>query len=287
MIGLCAFRVAIGWTNTITRKGDGVADLGFVDIHCHLLPGIDDGAADIDETLSMARMAVDDGIRAIVCTPHQSGNYACNSGDGIREAVSRLQRLLEQEGIPLRVLPGADVRIESDMLAGLQRGEILSLADRRRHVLLELPHELYMPLQPVLNGLNRVGMVGVLSHPERNRGILNRPRLLLPLVEAGCLMQVTAGSLVGTFGAKIQKFSQWMIEEGLVHFLATDAHSSKSRRPLLGRAFRRAEELVGTESATEMCCTNPTRVAAGQNVEPGLRRIVKRRLKTWFNRRAG
>jgi len=264
-----------------------VIDPGFVDIHCHLLPGIDDGAADIDETLSMARMAVDDGIRAIVCTPHQSGNYACNSGDGIREAVSRLQRLLEQEGIPLRVLPGADVRIESDMLAGLQRGEILSLADRRRHVLLELPHELYMPLQPVLNGLNRAGMVGVLSHPERNQGILNRPRLLLPLVESGCLMQVTAGSLVGTFGAKIQKFSQWMIEEGLVHFLATDAHSSKSRRPLLGRAYRRAEELVGTESATEMCCANPSRVAAGQDVEPGLRRIVKRRLKTWFNRRAG
>lgn len=258
----------------------------FVDIHCHLVPGIDDGASDVEETIAMARMAVDDGIGVIICTPHQGGNFACNSGDDVRSAVAQVQALLDRKRIPLRVLPGADVRIESDMLAGLQKGELVSLADRRRHVLLELPHELYLPLEPVLKGLNRGGMVGVLSHPERNQGILNRPRLLRPLVEAGCLMQVTAGSLVGAFGSEIQKFSQWMIEEGLVHFLATDAHSSKSRRPLIHRAFRHASELVGVEYATELCCTNPSRVAARKDVEPGLRRTTKRGLLGWFGRRA-
>jgi protein-tyrosine phosphatase len=259
----------------------------FVDIHCHLVPGIDDGAADLAESLAMARMAVDDGIDTIICTPHQGGNFAQNRGDQIRAAVAELQRDLDDAGIPLRVLPGADVRIESDMLAGLQCGDVVSLADRRRHVLLELPHELYMPLEPVLQALARAGMAGILSHPERNQGILARPAILKPLVEAGCLMQITAGSLVGAFGSGIQKFSESMLQEGLVHFVATDAHGTKSRRPLIDRAYRHAAGIVGSDYAEEICRSNPSLVAAGITVAPGLRKSTKRGLSRWFGRRAG
>ncbi len=262
-------------------------DLAFVDIHCHLVPGIDDGAADLAESLAMARMAVDDGIHTIICTPHQGGNFAQNRGERIRAAVAQLQRQLDHAGIPLDVLPGADVRIESDMLAGLQSGDIVSLADHRRHVLLELPHELYMPLEPVLQTLARAGMTGILSHPERNQGILARPAVLKPLVEAGCLMQITAGSLVGAFGPGIQEFSEWMLREGLVHFVATDAHGTKSRRPLISRAYRHAAAIVGNGYAEEICCENPSLVAAGESVAPGLRKSTKRGLSRWFGRRAG
>ncbi len=258
----------------------------FTDIHCHLLPGIDDGSTDWDVTLAMARMAVGDGIGTIVTTPHQCGNYAHNDGDMIRQKVADVQAFLQQNGVPLRVLPGGDVRIEPDMIQGLTAGRIVSLADRRRHVLLELPHELYFPLEPVIDSLRRIGMVGILSHPERNQGILAKPKLIRPLVEAGCLMQVTAGSLMGTFGPDIQAFSEMMLSEGWVHFLATDAHGVKSRRPLLRRAYDRAAELASEEIAADLCCYHPAAVAAGEDVPCEIRPVGRRSFGRWFRRRA-
>jgi protein-tyrosine phosphatase len=252
-----------------------------VDIHCHLLPGIDDGAKDWGESLAMARMAVADGIATIIATPHQLGNFRQNAGDDIRHRVRELQQRLDAEQISLQVLAGADVRIEPDMIAGIVRGDVLTLADRRKHVLLELPHELYLPLHPVLHELTQRNITGILSHPERNLGILRQPDVLAPLVDAGCLLQVTAGSLCGAIGRECQEFSEWLLSEGMVHFLATDAHGPRSRRPLLRRAFKRACELTDEQTARDLCSVNPGRVARGQSV-PGGRRERPRRRRKWF-----
>ena len=249
---------------------------GFVDIHCHLLPGIDDGSTDWETTLGMAQMAVADGMQLMIVTPHQLGNFAHNRGDDIRARTVQLQQVLDQHGIALHVMPGGDVRIEDGMLEGLASGEVMSLGDLRRHVLLELPHELYFPLEGVLASLLRLGMSGILSHPERNRGLLREPDLLLGLVEAGCLMQVTAGSLMGTFGPKSQDLAEWMLENGLVHFIATDAHGIKSRRPLMRRAFDRVAELTDMATAEDLCCHHPTLVAQGEKVPAGRKVVPKR-----------
>lgn len=249
---------------------------GFVDIHCHLLPGIDDGSPDVQSSLAMAQMAVADGTRTIIVTPHQLGNFAPNRGEQIRQLTDQLQQTLSEHDIPLEILPGADVRIEDHMLGLLSSGEVLTLGDHRRHVLLELPHELYFPLEGVLEQLSRQGITGILSHPERNHGLLRDPDILQPLVEAGCLMQVTAGSLLGTFGPNSQHLAEWMLSQGLVHFLATDAHGVRSRRPLLRRAFERTRSLVNEETAIALCSTNPAFVARGESV-PGGRRPVARR----------
>lgn len=244
---------------------------GFVDIHCHLLPAIDDGSTDWETTLAMARMAVEDGIETIIVTPHQLGNFAHNQGDDIRARTAQLQEVLDDHSISLRVMPGGDVRIEDGMIEKLVSGEVMSLGDLRRHVLLELPHELYFPLEGVLASLRRHGMIGILSHPERNRGLLQEPALLPKLVDAGCLMQVTAGSLMGTFGPDSQRLAEWMLGEGLVHFLATDAHGPKSRRPLMGRAAERVTKLAGAQTADDLCRHNPALVARGQPVPSGRR----------------
>ena len=241
---------------------------GFVDIHCHLLPGIDDGSSDWETSLAMARMAVEDGTETIICTPHQLGNFAENQGDEIRR-TAELQQALDENGIPLRVLPGGDVRIEDGMIEQLISGEVMTLGDMRCHVLLELPHELYFPMEGVLAALERQGMTGILSHPERNRGLLREPGLLPSLVERGCLMQVTAGSLMGTFGPQSQQLAEWMVTQGLVHFIATDAHGTKSRRPLMGRAYQRVEELAGSSHAHSLCIKNPAMVACGKRVSAG------------------
>lgn len=256
-----------------------------VDIHCHLIPGIDDGAKDLQESLRMARMAAQDGIGTIVVTPHQLGQFQHNTGDVIREATRSLQAELNKAKIPLRVLPGADVRIEESMIRKLVSGEVLSLADHRRHVLLELPHELYFPLEPILKQLESKGMVGILSHPERNQGILRQPKLLPKLVDIGCLMQVTSGSILGSMGPTCKELSDWMLKEGLVHFVSTDAHGVKSRRPLMSHSYKRVEELTNPQMAYDLFVSNPECVAMGKDVMPGRRKPARKR-KGWFGRKA-
>jgi protein-tyrosine phosphatase len=257
--------------------------VSFVDIHCHLLPGIDDGAKSWDDALAMARLAVDDGTTTIIATPHQLGNFSHNRGDEIRNLVGEMQRRLDDAHVPLSVLPGADVRIEPELIERIQSGDVLTLGDHRRHVLLELPHELYFPIDPVLEELARRKVVGILSHPERNEGILRQPGVLAPLVEAGCLMQVTAGSLGGSFGPSCREFAEWMLNEGLVHFVATDGHGPHSRRPLMRRAFERVRELTNEETAMDVCGRNPDRVAAG-TIVPCSRRAVARCKRRWWAR---
>jgi len=260
----------------------------FVDIHCHLVPAIDDGAKSWEESLAMAEIAVSDGIQTIIATPHQNGSYAHNRGDAIRQRVGELQRQLDHHQIPLRVMPGADVRIEDGMIAALRAGDVLTLGDLGRHVLLELPHELYFPLERVLDELAAAEMVGILSHPERNQGILKQPDLVASLFDYGCLMQITAGSLLGTFGKTCQEMSEWMLKRGLVHFIATDAHGPRARRPLIRRAFEYTAELVGEETALALCQDNPAAVAAGDDVHATPPRIKKFAMPRWFPwRKAG
>jgi protein-tyrosine phosphatase len=241
----------------------------FVDIHCHLLPALDDGPAAWEESLQMAEMAAADGIAAIVATPHQLGNYAQVSAENIRIQTTRLQRLLQQKGIALEILPGADVRIDPDLTGKLLSGEVLTLADQRRHVLLELPHELYIPLDRLLAELRKAGLNGILSHPERNQGIINQPKVLADLVRQGCLLQVTAGSLTGAFGTRIRNFAEYMVQQGFVDFVASDAHGTKHRTPQLREAFRRVAKLVGFETAVQVFCRNPACVCHGAALAPG------------------
>jgi len=259
------------------------ANTPFADIHCHLLPGLDDGAATLDVALTMAEMAVADGIGTIVATPHQLGNHAKNSGRRIREAVVRFQRSLDARRLPLRVLPGGDVRIEPDLVRKIRTGEVLSLADHRRHVLLELPHNVYVPLERLLAELASDGLVGILSHPERNHGILNQPSVLRPLVDHGCLLQITAGSLTGSFGTQIKRFTESLVEQGLVHFVSTDAHGVKARTPTLRSAFNQVRQLAGEDMAVNLCCRHPAAVAAGNTVPPGRQKTKKKAWVGWLH----
>ena len=261
--------------------------ISFADIHCHILPGLDDGPRDWDESLAMARLAVADGTSTIVATPHQLGNFSQNRGVDIRPRVIELQQRLDAAAIPLRVLPGGEIRIEPGLVDGLARDELLTLGDHRRHVLIELPFEIYLPLDPILDDLSRRKLVGILAHPERNDGLLRRPELLAPLVDAGCLTQLTAGSLCGTFGPESKELAEWLLEMGLVHIVSSDGHGTRSRRPLLLRAHERIESLIDRQTADDLCNHNPARIAAGQDVRSGRRaQLQSRRRKGWWARSA-
>ena len=264
-----------------------------VDIHCHILPNLDDGPDDWRESLAMARLAVADGVSTIIATPHQMGGDVV-SARKIRERTEHLRQYLAQHGVPLEIVPGAEVRISPDLVGLLESGEVLTLAEQGRYLLLELPAEVYMPLERPLEDLRRVGITAILAHPERNAGILAHPRVARELVEAGCLLQVTANSLFGAFGRDVQKITERLLSSGLIHFVASDAHGSKSRRPMMRRAFERVRDLAGYQTACEVCCFNAQDVLSnrGLNVHPRVAETEPSRrsfsLARWFQwRRAG
>jgi protein-tyrosine phosphatase len=253
----------------------------FVDIHCHLLPGLDDGADSVAESLAMARMAVADGIETIAVTPHQLGSSPVDA-ESIRQRADELKQHLGAANIPLQIYLGADVRIDPGLIHKLQNGSVLTLADQHKHVLLELPHEIFVPIDQLLKELHSKKMVGILSHPERNQGLLANRKPLYDIVEQGGLLQITAGSITGAFGNRVREFTESLLSEGLVHFVATDAHNTKSRPPIMSGAFQRICELTDEATALDLCVNNPGKVVKGCEVHAGKRVMHRKQWRKWL-----
>lgn len=237
-----------------------------IDLHCHILPGLDDGAADLGVALEMARAFVADGVAVVACTPHILPGLYHNSADGIRNATSALQAVLEREGIPLRLVPGADNHIAPDAPARLRSGQMLALADSR-YVLIEPPHNVVpQRLEAAFFDLQLAGYVPILTHPERLKWIEGHAHLIRKLAGAGVWMQITAGSLAGRFGSRAQCWAERLLEEGCAHILATDAHDAHRRPPDLLRGVELAARRVGDEEAWHLVSTRPKGVL--DNVPP-------------------
>ncbi|UYG93826.1 tyrosine-protein phosphatase [Cytobacillus firmus] len=207
-----------------------------IDIHCHILPGIDDGAQTIEDSLDMAKEAVREGISSIIATPHHNPSYR-NTKDEIIEAVIELNNSLKEASIPLEILPGQEVRIYGEIVEGLNNGEILSLS-HSQYMFIEFPSN-HVPryAEKLLFDIQLHGLIPIIVHPERNKQLMEQPDLLYQFVEKGSLTQVTASSLCGYFGKNIKKFSEQLIEFNLTHFIASDAHNLKNR------TFKMAEAL--------------------------------------------
>jgi len=239
----------------------------FVDIHCHILPGFDCGSGSWDESIQMARVAVDDGIESIIATPHRLGVYQRVTAECIRQRTTRLQERLSKERIPLRVLPGAVHRL-GDGTAGDWRGQqLMSLADAGTHLLIELPADLFWPVDSFCKAAHQAGVQSIMAHPERNRRLCDEPRLVDQWLEHGCLLQLKAGSLLGSAGAQVRDLAEWMVTRRAVHLVASEGRGAKARRPLLSGAFRRVAQLTDVDFARRICHTNPQCVVSGQPIE--------------------
>ena len=237
-----------------------------IDLHSHILPGIDDGATDIDVALEMARMAVADGVKVQACTPHILPGLYNNTGPQIRLAIQDLQRRLDEHGIALQLVTGADAHLTPDFVSGLRSGHILSLADTR-YVLVEPPHHVAPPrIEEFFFGIMVQGYVPVLTHPERLTWIGANYPVVEQMCEAGVWMQLTAGSLTGVYGRGPQYWAERMLKEGRVHILASDAHGVGRRRPNLREGRDQAAKWVGEEEAEHLVVTRPRGVLS--NVSP-------------------
>jgi protein-tyrosine phosphatase len=230
------------------------------------LPGIDDGAAERSVSLDMARASVADGVTVVACTPHILPGLYPNTGPQILQATQQLQMALDEHAIPLRLATGADNHIVPDFVAGLQSGQLLPLASSR-YVLVEPPHHVLPPrLEDMFFSLTSAGYVPILTHPERLSWINSHYEFVKRLGESGVWMQITAGSLAGAFGKSAQYWAERMLDEGLVHILATDAHDTKRRPPNLSVGRNLAAGRVGYGEAEHLVATRPRGVL--DNVAP-------------------
>ncbi len=237
-----------------------------IDLHCHILPGIDDGAPDLSISLDMARASVADGVTDLACTPHILPGLYPNTGPQIRQATQQLQDALDQHDIPLRLVAGADNHIAPDFVAGLRSGHLLCLADSR-YVLVEPPHHVVPPrLEETFFGLLTAGYIPILTHPERLSWIKSHYEVVARLGRMGVWMQITAGSLDGAFGKSARYWAERMLDEGRVHILATDAHDTKHRPPNLRHGHDLVAARVGEGEAEHLVATRPRGVLT--NVAP-------------------
>jgi protein-tyrosine phosphatase len=228
-----------------------------IDLHSHLLPGIDDGAKDLTMSLAMARMASADGISTMACTPHILPGVYNNSGPAIRRAVARLAESIVQAGIPISLVTGADVHIAPDLDFQLRDGRALTL-NNSRYLLLEPPHHVLPPrLDDLIFGLQAAGYVPILTHPERLSWLEGHYDLIGRLVSSSVLMQITAGSVMGRFGRRPRYWAERMLDEGLCHLLATDAHNTEQRPPRMADARDVVAQRLGDDEAINLVLRRP------------------------------
>ncbi len=238
-----------------------------LDVHNHLLPGLDDGSRDMAETLTMCRVAAQDGIRTIVATPHSGEDPQPGAPDRILAAVARVNRRLAEKGIPLEVLPGMEIRIGHEIPEHLANGRILAL-NRARYLLVEF-HATQVPagFDNLVRRLKNAGHGVILGHAEKNLAIQDNPDYVFKILRAfkdqELLIQITADSLTGAAGAEALRTARLLMKNGLAHLIASDAHAPFLRAPRLSEAVVVAASLVGPQIARQMVWDIPYSVVYG------------------------
>lgn len=252
-----------------------------IDLHCHILPGIDDGASDWDTAVEMARIAAADGIHTIVATPHHK-SIAHNDIATIERLTGELNERLQAENIDIDILPGAETHYYAEFAEDLKNGDILPL-NHSRYVYLELPHQ-QVPryIDEMVFEIVVQGYTPIIPHPERNREIRENPDLLYSLVDAGAISQVTAGSITGYYGSEVEKFSLQLFKHHLSHVIASDAHGVNRRKPVLSEAYDRLRKTLGRE-CEDSCLTNAEGIVNHEAIQlPTPSKIRRKKLFGWI-----
>lgn len=239
-----------------------------IDLHTHILPGVDDGVRTEDEAVEFARLAARDGIRTLVATPHCRDGFYRNEREGVLAGVALLRERLVRDGVDLEVLPGAEVHIAPDLVTKIRDGRAPTLADNGKTLLLELSMSQYpVELEQLIFRLQVAGIVVLLAHPERIRYFQEDVRRYERVVGQGAFGQLTTGSVLGQFGERTREFSENLLRRRLVHVLSSDAHNVRGRPPVLGAARRRAEALTDPDFARNLVEDWPRELIRGRRPE--------------------
>ena len=246
-----------------------------IDCHSHIIPTIDDGASSIEEAITMLGLAYVDGVRTQVLTPHVHPERYDNSCASLRIYFAAFKDIAERAGIKLKLRIAGEFRISPQLMEVVQQDDMLWLGewDGKKAFLLELPHSnVPMGSINIIKWLVQQNIVPIIVHPERNREMQKKPDLLKEFIYQGCLVQLTAGSLLGQFGHAATQYAGRLLKEGVVSFLATDCHNVNYRPPNLSEGVNKAAEIIGRHAAIELVTRFPQKLIS--NKQSGLKLIA-------------
>lgn len=253
-----------------------------VDLHCHLLPGIDDGSKSMEISLRLAREAAENGVTHALLTPHHMNGRYVNHKKDVIQKTNEFQKQINVHNIPLTVFPGQEVRINGQLIEALDKDDILFADTAGKYMLLEFPDDdvPHYTKQMIFN-LQQRGIIPVIVHPERNTKIMSEPDLIYQLLEKGCLSQITTSSYVGTFGKKVETFSRQLIAAGQGYVLASDAHNLPGRKYEMQQAFKKMRYEFGDELADQYQ-QNARSIINGESVPLNNLRVIRKNKKRFW-----
>lgn len=234
-----------------------------VDMHCHLLAGLDDGPKSEDNALEMCRISYSEGIRVSAALAHQNETWPAVTPQVILEHVNKLELALRRENIALSVFACGEIMVQPDIEAAWLRGDLLSIADKKRYLLIEMPQGLFVDLRSIIQGLQEVRVRPILAHPERQPELLQEPGVIEQLIDAGCIIQVNSSSITEPASRQDAKALEDWFRRGIVHVLGSDGHSPRRRRPQMAQAYQQIVRWAGERVAERICNSNPTAIVQG------------------------
>lgn len=238
-----------------------------VDIHSHILHGLDDGAKSLEESVEMVRIAAEAGTTDIVATPHSNAEFAFRP-ELIRERVAELTTAVGSRTPEIRIFTGCDFHLDFENIQDALAHPAKYTINQRCYLLVEFSElVIFSTTDEILYRLRSGGMVPVITHPERNWHLQKKIAELTRWVNNGCCIQVTAHSLLGTFGKQAKEFAEELMKRGLVHFVASDAHDCKHRPPSLREAYQHVARKWGEQRARQLCVENPRAALHGEGIE--------------------
>lgn len=237
-----------------------------IDLHTHILPGVDDGVKTMDDAVAFARVASADGVETIVATPHYRDGFFLNPRPEVIAGVAALNARLRAERIPIDVLPGAEVHISADLVSRVKSGDAPTLADNGRTVLFELSMNQYpLDLETMVFQMRLAGLQVLFAHPERIRYFQDDISRYEAVIRLGAFGQLTTGSVTGIFGEDVVEFSEELARKRLVHVIASDAHNTRGRPPVLSSAMDRLGSWIGEDYAKRMTGEFPRAFIEGRD----------------------
>jgi protein-tyrosine phosphatase len=251
------------------------------DMHCHLLAGLDDGPATASKAMVMCRRAFQEGVRLAAATAHQNDAWSGVTPERIRRGTEDLNVRLRAAGLPLTVFPSAEIMAFSEMEAAWQEQKLLSVADQGKYLLVEMPRHGFVDLRSTAKCFRKRGIRLILAHPERQPELLHEPGQIEALIEEGCLVQVSSGSVTNSDNPQDRLAIKKWFQRGVVHLLGSDGHSLTKRPPAMAAAYRQIARWTDAAVADRICSTNGLVIFQGLQLQVAKPRP---RTKRWFAR---
>lgn len=240
-----------------------------IDIHCHILPGFDDGSSSLEESLAMIQMAVSSGVTGIVATPHFRGDQQSLAlVDRLVQRYRLLYEAIEDSGLPLQLYPGAEILCMPQTIEMAQAGQLPTLGNTGYLLTEFFFNESFDHMDEMLTGISEAGYIPVVAHPERYDAIQRDPRRVIHWFRKGYIIQLNKGSILGAFGSRVQQAADWLLSAGLAHLIASDAHSATRRTPDMTALRSQLLEEYDREYVDILMERNPARLIRGEAMVP-------------------